>query len=157
MRDARAGCGVGHRVEHQTSDHAQVLSIHDREVLETATAAARRLKQRRPPENYTHTVASSARDTTGRLHTAVNVHHFTGGPCAELVVVGLAASVSTRSLETIVAVASSDLAVLSPCGRCRQVLTDLYPDMRVIINGHEGADTVPVTELLPHAYRQPRA
>lgn len=134
-----------------------MLSIHDREVLETATAAARRLEQRRPPEDYTHTVVSSARDAGGRLHTAVNVHHFTGGPCAELVVVGLAASVSTERLESIIAVASSDLAVLAPCGRCRQVLTDLHPDIRVIINGHEGATAVPVTELLPHAYRQPRA
>ncbi|GAA1524353.1 hypothetical protein [Brevibacterium permense] len=31
-----------------------------------------------------HTVAAAAMDTTGRIHTGVNVHHFTGGPCAEL-------------------------------------------------------------------------
>ncbi|MEJ5946964.1 hypothetical protein WDZ17_16845 [Pseudokineococcus basanitobsidens] len=134
-----------------------MLSSNDLEVLETATAAARRLEQRRPPEDFTHTVVSSARDTSGRMHTAVNVHHFTGGPCAELVVAGLAASLTADRLEVIVAVASSDLAVLAPCGRCRQVLTDLYPDVRVIIDGPRGAEVVPAIELLPHAYRQPTA
>ncbi|MEJ5868021.1 hypothetical protein WDV85_09750 [Pseudokineococcus sp. 5B2Z-1] len=134
-----------------------MLSSHDHELLQTATDAAHRLEQRRSPEDYTHTVVSSAADTSGRVHTAVNVHHFTGGPCAELVVAGLAASLTADPLEVIVAVASSDLAILAPCGRCRQVLTDLYPDVRVIIDSQKGAVAVSATELLPHAYRQPRA
>ncbi len=38
-----------------------------------------------------HTVAAAARGHDGRIITAVNAYHFTGGPCAELVVIGTAA------------------------------------------------------------------
>jgi cytidine deaminase len=43
-----------------------------------------------------HTVAAAAMDTAGRIHTAVNVFHFTGGPCAELVVLGAAAALDVE-------------------------------------------------------------
>ena len=32
-----------------------------------------------------HTVAAAVRDTAGGVHTGINLFHFTGGPCAELV------------------------------------------------------------------------
>jgi len=35
--------------------------------------------------------ASAAMDINGGMHTGVNVFHFTGGPCAELVAIGAAA------------------------------------------------------------------
>ncbi|MFF7974342.1 cytidine deaminase [Streptomyces sp. NPDC007905] len=34
-----------------------------------------------------HTMAAAARAQDGRIITAVNVYHFTGGPCAELVLI----------------------------------------------------------------------
>lgn len=47
-----------------------------------------------------HTVAAAAMDATGRIFTAVNDYHFTGGPCAELVVLGVAASEGAGPLTT---------------------------------------------------------
>ncbi|MFD0485417.1 cytidine deaminase [Kineococcus sp. GCM10028916] len=132
-----------------------MLSTRDQSVLDAALEAARHLEQRRPTGDYTHTVASSAIDTSGRIHTAVNVHHFTGGPCAELVVMGTAAAVSTDRIDTIVAVASVDLSVLAPCGRCRQALLDLHPDAHAIVTDEQGLVAVAVTDLMPYAYRQP--
>ncbi|MCP9969042.1 hypothetical protein [Actinomadura madurae] len=48
-----------------------------------------------------HTVAAAARARDGRIVAAMNVYHFTGGPCAELAVIGTAAAraltTSTRS------------------------------------------------------------
>lgn len=69
-----------------------------------------------------HTVAAAAMDSTGRIHTAVNDYHFTGGPCAELVVLGVAAAAEAGPLTTMVAVGDSGRGVIAPCGRCRQVL-----------------------------------
>ena len=136
--------------------HERVLTAHEQLVLDTAVQAARELENRRPPDDYTHTVVSTAIDASGRLHTAANVHHFTGGPCAELAVLGAAAALTADAIEAIVAVASANLAVLAPCGRCRQVLVDLHPDARVIVATELGTETIGPIELLPHAYRQPR-
>jgi cytidine deaminase len=52
-------------------------------------------------------VASAAIDTLDNVHTGVNVFHFTGGPCAELVAIAAAAQAIAGPLITIVAVPSS--------------------------------------------------
>lgn len=59
----------------------------ERRTIESAEALARTLG-----DNPVHTVAAAALDTAGRIHTALNVYHFTGGPCAELVALGVAAT-----------------------------------------------------------------
>lgn len=51
-----------------------------------------------------HTTAAAARGDDGRIVTGLNVYHFTGGPCAELVVIGSAASAGIRNLQAITAV-----------------------------------------------------
>jgi cytidine deaminase len=127
---------------------------NDRTVLEAATAVAERLGG-----DLTHTVASAAMDLSGRVHTAVNVSHFTGGPCAELAVLGAAAAVSDDPIMTIVAVADAGRGVIPPCGRCRQVLLDLQSQATVLMPGDGDDDPVgtPVRDLLPGAYDWPDA
>lgn len=99
-----------------------------------------------------HTMAAAARAGDGRIVTAVNAYHFTGGPCAELVLIGTAAAQGVYELKTIVAVGDRDRGVVPPCGRCRQVLLDYFPALEVIV-GHDGrARTVPITDLLPDSY-----
>ncbi|AZL06468.1 MAG: cytidine deaminase [Brevibacterium aurantiacum] len=80
-----------------------------------------------------HTVAAAVMDTYGRIHTGVNVHHFTGGPCAELVAIGNAAAAGAGPLVTIAAAGDGGRGLLSPCGRCRQVILDLHPDALVAV------------------------
>lgn len=106
--------------------------------------------------------------------------HFNGGPCAELVVLGTAAAGgcgTPGTLTHMVAVRNDGVTVLSPCGRCRQVLMDLHPGIRVIVDtarprrdrggqGGEGAGgisekgglgtlrVITMDELLPFAYRK---
>ncbi|MFF3946869.1 cytidine deaminase [Streptomyces sp. NPDC001902] len=99
-----------------------------------------------------HTMAAAARDRDGRIVTAVNAYHFTGGPCAELVLIGAAAAQGAYDLETIVAVGDRDRGVVPPCGRCRQVLLDYFPALKVIVGTNDGLRTVPVTGLLPESY-----
>lgn len=55
-------------------------------------------------------------------------------------------------LTTIVAVANEGRGVISPCGRCRQMMFDYYPDIQVIIKDGEELRTASMQELLPFAY-----
>ncbi|GHJ00149.1 cytidine deaminase [Streptomyces olivaceus] len=119
----------------------------DRELVEAAAEVAR---TRCRGDN--HTMAAAARARDGRIVTAVNAYHFTGGPCAELVVVGAAAAQGAYELETIVAVGDRGRGVVPPCGRCRQVLLDYFPGLTVIVGDGERVRSVPVAELLPETY-----
>lgn len=99
-----------------------------------------------------HTVAAAARAADGRIVTGMNVYHFTGGPCAELTVIGAAAGQGAYDLVTMVAVADGERGVIPPCGRCRQVLADCFPDIRVIVGAPGGPRSVGIAELLPAPY-----
>lgn len=104
-----------------------------------------------------HTVAAAAMDAQGRIHTAVNVYHFTGGPCAELVVLGVAAAAGAGPLLTMAAAGDGGRQLLAPCGRCRQVMLDLHPDILVAVPTASGPDVVPIRTLLASGYRHPDA
>ncbi|MFF0672873.1 cytidine deaminase [Streptomyces tendae] len=119
----------------------------DHELIE---AAARVARTRCRGDN--HTMAAAARARDGRIVTGVNAYHFTGGPCAELVVVGAAAAQGVYELETIVAVGDRERGVVPPCGRCRQVLLDYFPALRVIVGDGDRVRAVPVADLLPETY-----
>lgn len=127
------------------------------------------------------TVSSALLTSTGRVFTGVNATHFTGGPCAEHVALGNAnaAGVLNRppkskpksgtvdgsvedegadglAVETLiacVAVAHKGRGVINPCGKCRQILFDYHPHIKVIVRGDGGVVTVKgIRELLPWAY-----
>ncbi|AXL91250.1 cytidine deaminase [Streptomyces sp. CB09001] len=119
----------------------------DHELIEAAAHVAR---TRCRGDN--HTMAAAARARDGRIVTAVNAYHFTGGPCAELVVVGSAAAQGVYELRTIVAVGDRERGVVPPCGRCRQVLLDYFPGLEVIVGDGDRVRAVPVTDLLPETY-----
>lgn len=123
--------------------------------IEQRLVAAAEQVVRSLPAGDTHTVAAAVMDIDGAIHTGANVFHFTGGPCAELVAVGAAAAAAAGPLVTIVAVGNGGRGVVAPCGRCRQVLLDLHPDVFVIVPTAESGphETVPVRDLLPYDYR----
>lgn len=119
----------------------------DHELIQAAAHVARTRCQ-----GDNHTMAAAARARDGRIVTAVNAYHFTGGPCAELVLIGAAAAQGLYELDTIVAVGDRDRGVVPPCGRCRQVLLDYFPALDVIIGAGDSVRTVAITDLLPESY-----
>ncbi|MFE8014146.1 cytidine deaminase [Streptomyces antibioticus] len=119
----------------------------DRELVEAAAHVARTRCR-----GDHHTMAAAGRAPDGRIVTAVNAYHFTGGPCAELVLIGTAAAQGVYELDTIVAVGDRDRGVVPPCGRCRQVLLDYFPSVEVIVGEGDGIRAVSVAELLPASY-----
>ena len=132
------------------TEPAHALSDADHELIAIATDAV----DRRSDDHF-HTVAASARDRQGHVFTGLNVFHFTGGPCAELVALGAARTAGAQDLRTIVAVGHRGRGVLAPCGRCRQVLVDLHADIHVIVPTDGGIVRVAVEDLLPFRYTAP--
>ncbi|RAN99905.1 Cytidine deaminase [Micromonospora noduli] len=114
----------------------------DRALVQAATAVSK-LRCR----SQHHTVASAARTADGRVFTGVNVQHATGGACAELVVIGTAATQGVTALETIVTVADRGREIVAPCDRCQQVLRDYFPELRVVVGPMDALRVVPLGEL----------
>lgn len=115
-----------------------------RETIDAATDAG-------PDQDGAHTVGAAVRDEHGMVHTGVNLFHFTGGPCAELVALGAARARGARRLTQIVAVGNHGRGPIGPCGRDRQVLLDLHPGIRVLLPTSEGLRSVLIEDLLPLA------
>ncbi|MFC8797622.1 ASCH domain-containing protein [Promicromonospora sp. NPDC057138] len=131
-----------------------MLTAPEQRLFDAAADVASRL----PADGtYLNTVASAVMDIHGDIYTGVNVFHFTGGPCAELVALGVAASAGAGPIAEIVAVGDEDRGVMPPCGRCRQVLLDQQPDTRVIVPDSDGSSSVPARELLPYPSQHPDA
>ena len=88
-------------------------------------------------------------EVDGTMYGGINLYHFTGGPCAELVALGHARASGARELSTIVAVGNWGRGPVGPCGRDRQVLFDYYPTIRVILPTGEGLRSVRIRDLMP--------
>ncbi|MFK4087820.1 cytidine deaminase family protein [Kribbella sp. NPDC020789] len=100
-----------------------------------------------------YTMGAAVRGADGRMFAGINLYHFTGGPCAELVALGHARASGARELVTIVAVGNDNRGIHAPCGRDRQVLLDYHPNIRVILPGLDAPGWAPITDLLPAGYR----
>jgi cytidine deaminase len=94
-------------------------------------------------------MGAAVRSADGRLYGGINIYHFTGGPCAELVALGHARASGARELTTIVAVGNCGRGPVGPCGRDRQVLFDYHPGIRVILPTPEGIRSVEIRHLMP--------
>lgn len=102
-----------------------------------------------------HTMGAAVRAADGATYTGVNLYHFTGGPCAELVALGSARSHCARQITHIVAVGNEGRGPAAPCGRDRQVLADYFPGIRVILPTPAGLRSVLIEDLIPLAYTRP--
>lgn len=104
-----------------------------------------------PEKDGVYTIGAAVRDHDGRTYTGIDLYHFTGGPCAELVALGTARAQGARHLTPIVAVGNHGRGPVGPCGRDRQVLLDYYPGIRVILPTRYGLRSVLIEDLVPLA------
>ncbi|WP_238353147.1 cytidine deaminase family protein [Kribbella solani] len=126
------------------------LTDDDRELIELARQT---VDANTDGPDGVYTMGAAVRGADGRMYAGINLYHFTGGPCAELVALGRARADGARELTTIVAVGNEGRGVVGPCGRDRQVLVDYHPTIRVILPTPDGPRSVLATDLLPGAYR----
>jgi cytidine deaminase len=109
---------------------------------------------------FWHTVAAALRDDTGQIWTGLHLGTTVGRLqiCAEPIALGQAILHSAGRITTAVAVRHPkpdeeirDIAVVSPCGACRELLVDYAPDCEVIVTD---TGKLPISALLPIPYRR---
>ena len=133
------------------------LTAPDLELVEAAREAIRS----RYRKDW-HEVGAALRTRDGRVFTGVNLDTYLGrmNVCAEAVALGRAVSeFGHNGIQTIVAVRhpgaaepNQDIAVVSPCGVCREMISDYDANARVIVPARSGPEVVQVVELLPNKY-----
>jgi cytidine deaminase len=105
-----------------------------------------------------HHIGAALRTRSGQVISAVHLEANVGriAVCAEAIAIGMAAAAGDTDIEAIVAVDASG-EVVSPCGMCRELISDYSPNAVVIAPGDSGAEVVPVAALLPRKYRRHRS
>ena len=111
-------------------------------------------------------VGAALRTRDGRIYTGVNLDAYLGrmAVCAEAVALGRAVTeVGETGIETIVAVrhpepqeADRAIAVVSPCGSCRELIWDYDRNARVIVPTANGPAVATIGDLLPNKYSRER-
>jgi cytidine deaminase len=123
------------------------LNLVDRELIEKA----RNIIFKRFKEDYHH-VGAALRTKSGKIFSAVHLEAYVGrvAVCAEAIAIGMATADGDTEIETIVAVDRQGL-IMSPCGMCRELISDYAPDCRVILTEDE---IVTIDEILPRKYHR---
>jgi len=124
-------------------------------------AAAEQAIKRRYRDDWQE-VGAALRTRSGKIFTGVNLDAYLGrmAVCAEAVALGRAVvDVGDAGIDMIVAVrhpspADKDqtIAVVSPCGACRELIFDYDRNARVIVPDGKSPKVVPIAELLPNKY-----
>jgi len=137
---------------------ATTLSTADLELVEAAFSV---LNEHYKP--FWHTVGAALRTRSGRIFTSVHLGATVGrlSVCAEAIALGRAVIEGDGTVECAVAVrhpkpdeANQNAAVVSPCGACREMLTDFDAAADVIISTAGGLQRVPIRVLLPFPYQR---
>ena len=137
------------------------LSKADSELIESATDAIRKRYRYDWQE-----VGAAIRLRSGKIFTGVSLDAYLGrmAICAEAVALGQAITVAGElDIDTVVAVRhpppeekGRPIAVVSPCGACRELIWDYDRNARVIVPGPAGPMSVGIGELLPNKYSRER-
>ncbi len=134
------------------------LTAEDHTLVDAARAVL--LRHYRP---FWHTVGAALRSRDGRIWTGVHLGATVGrlSICAEAIALGRVVMDGDGTIECAVAVRHpkpdepiQEIAVVSPCGVCRENLMDYDPAVLVIINTPNGLQKVPVGILLPFPYQR---
>jgi cytidine deaminase len=127
-----------------------------------ALVAAARNAIKRRYRNEWQEVGAALRTRKGRIITGVNIDAYLGrmAVCAEAVAIGRAITeAGDQGIETIVAVRhpkpgekDQSIAVVSPCGSCREIIHDYDAKARVIVPNGESETVASIADLLPNKY-----
>jgi cytidine deaminase len=134
------------------------LTDGDHELIAAANAVLE--EQYRP---FWHMVAAAIRSRDGRIWTGLHIGTTVGrlSVCAEAVAFGRALLDGDGSIQTAVAVRhpkpeeeNRELAVVPPCGACREMILDHAPEAMIIVKDADVLIRLPIRMLLPLPYRR---
>jgi cytidine deaminase len=139
-------------------DNMNALSPDDRALTEAAVDFIRT----RYLENRHH-IGAAIRGGSGRIYLGLHLDTYVGrcSVCAEAVALGSALSAGESVIDAVVSVRHprpreqhAQPKVVSPCGICREMLTDFAPGAGIIMARPTGLVRIPVADLLPDKYRR---
>ena len=109
-------------------------------------------------------VGAAIRTRSGKIFAGVSLDAYLGrmAVCAEAVALGQAITVAGEfGIDTIVAVrhpppheTEQPIAVVSPCGACRELIWDYDRNARVIVPDNDDVTVTGIADLLPNKYRR---
>ncbi|MET3193934.1 cytidine deaminase [Bacillus sp. OAE603] len=114
-------------------------------------------------EDDRHHVGAAIRTKFGKVISAVHIEAYIGrvSVCAEAITIGKAISDGDKGFDTIVAVrhpysdeVNREIKVVSPCGMCRELISDYSPNCFVIIEDKGEIVKVKIHELIPLKYKR---
>jgi cytidine deaminase len=102
-------------------------------------------------------VGAAIRAKDGRIFVGVNMENsaYPTCLCAEVNALGSAIAAGAKELEAIAVVTDPPEGKPpgAPCGNCRQALSELAPDLRILLAGPTGGIVEhALRDLLPHAF-----
>lgn len=133
-----------------------VLKEQDVSLIEAARAA---IISRYKPD--WHVVGAALRLRSGKIVTGVHLEANVGriAVCAEAIAIERAVTeYGSADIDTVVAVYHSrdgEINIVSPCGMCRELISDYAPQAMVLIQDEElNCVKRPIMDLLPVKYQR---
>ena len=127
------------------------------EALIQKTAAL--LKKRYNPDIHLHhaVVAATVLSKAGKVYSAINTGTYQPSiaTCAEIIAIGMGHTAEKDfEIDTIVAVRDIPPYPISPCGKCREYISDYGPKAKVVMpaDNKKGWQLVKITDLIPGKY-----
>lgn len=101
-----------------------------------------------------HEVAAALRTKSGTVFTGIHIEASVGfaDVCGEVAAICNMVTAGEREIDTIVAVYADEdgnYRLLSPCGRCRELISDFNMDAKAIVGSLEEPEVMPISDLLP--------
>lgn len=139
------------KIKRQHSCYERKMVVNQKQLIEEAKVA--REKAYVPYSKFK--VGAALLTTTGKVYHGCNIENaaYSVTNCAERTALFKAYSEGDTKFEKLVVIADTERPV-SPCGACRQVISELCPkDMTVILTNLKGdVQEMTVEELLPGAF-----
>jgi cytidine deaminase len=110
-----------------------------------------------------HQLTSVVRMKSGNVYSGVHVGLYVRrlSTCAEAVALGTALTEGEEGIDTIVTVRMKspeipyeDIRIVSPCGICREMISDYDRDATVIMEKDGELVKFPIMELIPEKYEK---
>jgi cytidine deaminase len=130
----------------------EVFCVTDQQLIE----AARQARERAYVPYSQFPVGAALLTEDGTLYSGCNIENASYGlaNCAERTAIFKAVSDGHHRFTAIAVVADTEGPV-SPCGACRQVMSEFGPDAKVLLTNLRGnVQVTSVRELLPGAFRE---
>ena len=100
--------------------------------------------------------AAVIRDASGKEFKAMHMRHFANKICGELAALVVLLNSGEDIKEPLTSAAATYVdgkpTIVSPCGRCRQVLGDHFPSINFLVNDKNVIKKVTLNETLPYLY-----